>query len=221
MKLSFGLLLVLILFLVMCDTNPFHPDKESRRIDNQPPETYLFLFLLPDTSAGQDSVVTPGIDTTASKQIIHWWGEDKDGQVVGYYYQWNYQSNPVWTTLEYDTFYVPIRTSYDEFTFKVWAVDNDSLLDPTPAVQIFPVFNSFPEISFKNRSNPPASSGSPNVIAYTFPTRTFIWNVEDPDGIETVTTIYYALDDTSSWNLLPLPRFRNEWPLGWHPCLQM
>ncbi len=203
MKLSFGLLLVLILFLVMCDTNPFHPDKESRRIDNQPPETYLFLFLLPDTSAGQDSVVTPGIDTTASKQIIHWWGEDKDGQVVGYYYQWDYQPNPVWTTLEYDTFYVPIRTSYDEFTFKVWAVDNDSLLDPTPAVQIFPVFNSFPEISFKNRSNPPAPSGSPNVIAYTFPTRTFIWNVEDPDGIETVTTIYYALDDTSSWNSLP------------------
>jgi hypothetical protein len=187
----------------MCDTNPFHPDKESQRLGNQAPETYLFLFLGPDSSAGQDSIVTPGINTTASKQIIHWWGEDRDGQVIGYYYQWDYQPGPVWTTLEFDTFYVPIRTSYDEFTFKVWAVDNDSLMDPTPAVQIFPVFNSFPEISFKIRSNPPAPSASPNVIANTFPTRTFVWDVEDPDGVETVTKIHYALDDTISWITLP------------------
>jgi hypothetical protein len=198
MKKSSGLLFVLIFFLVMCDTNPFQSDKQSHPVANQPPETYLFLFL----PANKDSLAGPGIDTTASKQIIHWWGEDKDGQVIGYYYQWDYQLNPIWTTAEYDTFYVPIRTSYDEFTFRVWAVDNDSLIDPTPAVQVFPVYNSFPEISFKNRSNPPAPAGNPNVIAYTFPTRTFMWDVEDPDGIETVTKIYYALDDTTSWNLL-------------------
>jgi hypothetical protein len=41
------------------------------------------------------------------------------------------------------------------------------------------------------------------VIAYTFPTRTFIWDVTDPDGSETVTKIYYALDDTTSWIALP------------------
>ena len=83
MKHSFGVLLILLFFLVMCDTNPFHPDKESQPVDNQPPETYLFLFLPTDSTAGQDSLVAPGIATTPSKQIIHWWGEDKDGQVVG------------------------------------------------------------------------------------------------------------------------------------------
>jgi hypothetical protein len=30
-----------------------------------------------------------------------------------------------------------------------------------------------------------------------------MWDVTDPDGIETVTSIYYALDDTSSWIQLP------------------
>lgn len=190
-------LFLLSLILVTCDTNPFHPEKDGKPMANQAPETYLFLFL------AQDSLMMPGIDTTASKQIIHWWGEDKDGEVVGYYYQWNYQEEPLWTTSEYDTFYVPIRTSYDEFTFRVWAVDNDSLMDPTPAMQVFPVFNSFPEIAFKNRSNPPAPAANPNVTSYTFPTRTFMWDVADPDGIETITKIYYALDDTSQWFELP------------------
>ncbi len=178
---NYLLLVLLAFYSVTCDTNPFHPDKESGMMGNQSPETFLFLFPAPDT-VEVDSSDFIGIATTASKQILHWWGDDKDGQVVGYYYQWDYQDKPVWTTSEYDTFFVPIRSSYDEFTFRVWAVDNDSLNDPTPAVQIFPVFNSMPEIEFKLNSNPPAPAGNPNVTAYTFPTRTFIWDVSDPDG---------------------------------------
>ena len=71
------------------------------------------------------------------------------------------------------------------------------------AVQTFPVFNSKPEIEFKLNSNPPAPITGADVIAYTFPTRTFLWDVNDPDGIETVTNIYYTLDDTTSWIKLP------------------
>ena len=195
------LLALLAFYSVTCDTYPLHPNKESALVGNQSPETFLFLFPAPD-AIDEDSSGTTGIATTASKQILHWWGDDKDGQVVGYYYQWDYQDKPIWTTLEYDTFFVPIRSSYDEFTFRVWAVDNDSLIDPTPAVQTFPVYNSMPEIEFKLNSNPPAPAGNPDVTAYTFPTRTFIWDVSDPDGIETVTKIYYALDDTNSWTEL-------------------
>jgi len=202
MKLHNIILILLSLFLVTCDTNPLHPDKNGGLIGNQSPETYLFLFPAPDTSASDSSTYT-GIATTVSKQILHWWGDDKDGQVVGYYYQWDYQEKRTWTTSEYDTFYVPIRTDYDEFTFRVWAVDNDSLIDPTPAIQTFPVINSFPEIEFKINSNPPALPGNPNVTSYTFPTRTFVWDVDDLDGTETVTKIYYTLDDTSSWIELP------------------
>ena len=119
-----------------CDKNPFHPPKKSKPVSSQPPETYLFLFIAAD-SVGMDSTLVDitGIDTTTSKQVLHWWGDDSDGQVIGYYIQWDHQDEPTWTTSEYDTFYVPIRTNFDRFTFRVWAVDNDSLKDPTPAVQ--------------------------------------------------------------------------------------
>ena len=200
-------IIILATLIVSCDYNPFNPQKKSKPIGNQPPETYLFLFVEPETTyITQDSAVVDtlfsGLDTTASKQILHWWGDDGDGEVIGYYIQWDFQPEPIWTTSEYDTFYLPIRRNFDQFTFKVWAVDNDSLMDATPAVQTFPVFNSKPEIEFKIRSNPPAPAGNPNVIAYTFPTRTFMWDAEDPDGEETIVKIWYALDDTSQWNEL-------------------
>ncbi len=186
--------MLLILIAFSCNTNIFNEDKSSKLVQNQPPQTYLFLFTPEDS--------TLGIDTTASKQVVHWWGDDPDGDVIGYYIKWNYQEKPVWMNAEYDTFYVPLRTAYDEFELQVWAVDNDSLMDPTPASRIFPVFNSYPEMFFKNRSNPPVPAGNPNVTAYTFPTRTFLWEAYDPDGDATITDIFYALDDTANWTAL-------------------
>jgi len=204
-RLIFAIFIITQVLIFCCDKNPFHPAKKSKLVSNQPPETYLFLFLAEDSVGMVDStsVDISGIDTTASKQVLHWWGDDSDGQVIGYYIQWDHQDEPTWTISEYDTFYVPIRTNFDRFTFRVWAVDNDSIKDPTPAVQTFPVFNSKPEIEFKLNSNPPAPLGGADVIAYTFPTRTFLWDVTDADGIETITNIYYTLDDTSSWIKLP------------------
>ena len=209
-------LLLLALLVWACDETPFHPKKEANPVGNQPPETYLFLLSDTLNVGVVDSV---GIDTTASKQVMHWWGDDSDGLVIGYYVQWDYQDEPVWTTAEYDTFYVPIRSKFDRFTIRVWAVDNDSLMDPTPAEQTFPVFNTRPEIEFKNRSNPSAPGGQPNVTAYTFPTRTFMWDVIDADGVQTVTHIYYALDDTSTWETLPGGErsvFLTDLPAGEH-----
>jgi len=205
MKKTFFNLLLLFLFSAQnftCDENPFHADKASQEHENKAPDTFLFLFLGPDTSSASDSLSTPGISTTASKQLLHWWGEDADGDVVGYYYQWDYQQEPIWTTAEYQTFNVPIRSSYDEFTFKVWAVDNDSLIDPTPAEQVFPVYNSFPEISFKINSNPNMMGEDPEVINYTFPTRTFFWDISDDDGTETVMKVLWTIDDTTKWNVI-------------------
>ncbi|MBN2279180.1 MAG: hypothetical protein JXQ65_01225 [Candidatus Marinimicrobia bacterium] len=149
----------------------------------------------------EDTVIT-SLDTTASKQTIHWWGEDQDGEVVGYYYKWNYQDSPTFTTDEYATFYVPIRQQYDVFEFEVYALDNDSALDPVPARLSFPVFNSKPAITFRNKSNPQANPDNPNGISYTFTTRTFVWDALDPDGNETVMAILWALDDTTEWNII-------------------
>ena len=194
--------------------NPFVSHKKGQRVENLPPETYIYLFVRQDTSivldtvqtdqglkVVQDTIIT-GLDTTQSLQVVHWWGDDPDGVVIGYFYQWDFQSEPTWTTLEYDSIYLPIRQRYDAFTLRVWAVDNDSLADPTPAVLRFPVQNSPPQIEFRVNSNPPAPQGNPNVIAYTFPVRTFFWDVMDLDGRETVVKILWALDDTTQWNEL-------------------
>lgn len=121
MKLSipktFLILIVLgaLLYLPSCEKpTPDNP------LGNRRPETHLFLMPGP-----------AGIDTTLSTQVLHWWGDDPDGRVVGYFYTWDfiqelYPDSVVWTTAEYDTFLVPIRTRYDEFTFYVKAVDNSA-----------------------------------------------------------------------------------------------
>ncbi len=82
---------------------------------NRRPETHLFLY--------PGSV---GLDTTLSTQILHWWGDDPDGRVMGYYYRWNFDQELHWTRSEYDTFLVPIRQKYDAFSFYVQAVDNSA-----------------------------------------------------------------------------------------------
>lgn len=116
--LLFSVLIILTLLLITCTTN--NPTEVH---GNKRPETHLFL--LPGHA---------GLDTTLSTQVLHWWGDDPDGQVVGYYYSWDFYQNVKpdsfrWTTAEYDTFLVPIRQRYDAFTFYVKAVDNHALWD--------------------------------------------------------------------------------------------
>ena len=213
-KLIFTFLAFVIFWMISSCDNPFLKDKKSRGYENQKPETYLFLHFKSDTLMVQDTLMQDGnpiyvqdtvittLDTTASKQEIHWWGEDPDGEVIGYYYKWNYQDTMTFTTEEYATFYVPIRQKYDIFSFEVYAVDNDSAMDPVPATLSFPVFNSTPTISWRNKSNPSCSATNPNVTNYTFTTRTFVWDALDPDGNETVMAILWALDDTTEWNVI-------------------
>ena len=140
---------------------------------------------------------------TTSRQILHWWGEDPDGDVIGYRYRWNVDSTWTFTTKESGLFYVPIRRDLDVFQFSVEAVDNDSTYDPTPARLTLPIRNSPPMISFRYRSNPSVTNIQSDT-SFTFPTRTFVWDIFDQDGNETITDIFYALDDTcdTCWNQL-------------------
>jgi len=213
---------ILLLFVVSCSFWDY--EDPSIPFGSEVPETYLSLIANDTIYAHVDSttgeityaigeVPSLGIlwDTldyafttiTTSKQHLHWWGEDKDGNIIGYKYRWS--SDSVWTfTIEEEgLFYVPIRTDLDVFSFQVKAVDNDSLEDETPAILTVPIRNSHPEISFRYRSNPFVDDIQSDT-SLTFPTRTFVWDVTDQDGIETITNIYYALDDTceSCWNQL-------------------
>jgi hypothetical protein len=173
--------LVLAALFYSCSQSP-----PTEHVVNLPPQTHLFLSL-------PDSVEMP--DTSTSEKILHWYGDDPDGEVVGYYYAWDDTSDTSWTLTERvtDTFYVPIREAYGEFTFYVKALDNEGLEDPTPARMTFPVINSPPKVEF------PVDF----VINYSgedfvsFTVFTFGWSGSDLDGDETITSYeYYLGSDT-------------------------
>lgn len=206
------LLTVLLLGLAACDL--FHPKLPPSTAENRAPETHVSFFYHPDTTLGPgdywiyrgdttwvlDTLIM-GLDTTVSVQEINWWGDDPDGDIIGYYYRWSYMDEPVFTQDESAIFYLPLRTQFDIYSFHVQAVDNDSLIDPTPAVASFPVFNSPPTVEWKLNSLP-TSTRTEDSLHYSFTHHSFFWDVDDIDGDETVTNVFYALDDTSSWNRL-------------------
>lgn len=203
----------------------------SSRFENTPPETFLSIIskssiynhldtVICDSLGYCDSVYTyyfegdsvpPGyVDTLdnalqtvlASSQTMRWWGEDPDGDVIGYYYKWDHESDWTFTTSEFETFVIPIRTATDIFGFKVKAMDSDSLVDPSPATLILPVKNTPPKIEFRYQSNPIVTGSTADITERTFPTRTFLWTTSDDDGLETIDSIFYSVDDTSNWTAL-------------------
>ena len=221
---------MLIGMLAIAGCELFEEPPSSSPFENAAPETYLAVSsqsiiiarldsIICDTTGICDSVysyyfeadsVPPGeLDTLhdalqtvlASTQTMTWWGEDQDGDVIGYYYKWRHEPEWTYTTNESESFIIPIRTAFDIFGFAVKAMDSDSLVDPTPAEIVLPVKNTPPVISFRYLSNPIVDN--PNLPERTFPTRTFLWSVADDDGLETVDSIYYALDSTVSWTALP------------------
>ena len=150
---------------------------------NLPPKTYLTL--LPDSS----------LRATESQQHIHWWGVDPDGFVAGYYFSFD-SIQWVFTKSTDSVFTLHLNSADTTYSFWVAAVDNEGLKDPHPASLRYPIFNSPPSVSFIVNSNVPET---------TYTVATFQWTGTDPDGNETITNYYYALDDTSnpaSWKQL-------------------
>jgi len=195
---SLGLLLILGLLLACSEHKPSQPYGNLR------PETHLSIVL-------PEGVDTP--DTTVSRQMLHWWGDDPDGMVVGFYWAWEDTSCDTcwkWTTANNDTFQLRILSQYDAFTFYVKAVDNsaifdgypsDSLppadasgaVDPTPAAMTFPIRNSPPEVRWPAE----LSLVYANEDYVSFHVASFNWEGSDPDGEDTIVKYLYALDDTA------------------------
>ena len=187
----------------------------SDPVDPTSPETYLSLVAVdtiyssvdslgnniyaidevPDSGIVWDTLDQAFTTITTSRQELSWWGEDPDGNVIGYYYRWNTDSVWTYTDLESGVFYVPIETELDVFWFEVKALDDSGLEDVSPSKLVVPIKNSSPEISFRYLSNPQISDIGSDT-SFTFPTRTFIWDLYDQDGNETITDIFYTLDDT-------------------------
>lgn len=157
---------------------------------NQPPATYLTFY--PDEYLAM----------TSSRQILHWWGDDPDGKVVLFLYTWDnnaavpetfddFSATGAWdTTSTYsDTFSLKFTELDTVYSFRICAVDDEGLVDPTPAIQAFPIANSPPEVKFVVSTDIPET---------TFTVASFYWTGNDLDGDDTIDRYEYVLDDTTA-----------------------
>ena len=165
-KIASTLLFIGIIILTSCIKKP-----TETPIENIPPDTHIFVEGI--------------VDTVPAKQVIHWWGNDPDGHVVGFYYNWDDDPDTIFTTLKVDTFTLQASDTINFHTFKVWAVDNENTLDPTPAVLTIPVKNSPPTVEFVRNTLPPDT---------TLPVATFYFEGHDIDGDQSVVGFYWSLD---------------------------
>ncbi len=98
----------ILLFLLSCSE-----DQVSNPAGNQSPDTGLFLY--PDSTINQQP----------SRLHVHWWGDDPDGVVQGFYIKWE-GIDSVWgfTKSNDSIFSLPIGTSDTTYKFMVAAVDD-------------------------------------------------------------------------------------------------
>lgn len=185
-------------------------------IGNNPPDT--FIFLNPDSSISQQSsrlnVHWWGDDPDGIiiGYLFKWDGLDTE---------WHF------TTNNDSIFNLPIGTIDTSFIFKIAAIDNSANgvydsqiiwngvnigaepfidsdgngvytagekfndfgnIDPTPSELKFPIKNSSPQIEWSELTTLPETS---------FPVITVAWDVNDLDGIQTITEIFLAINDTT------------------------
>ncbi len=146
--------------------------KKLRPIQNLPPETYVFI---------QGSV-----DVVNHRVHLYWFGTDPDGSVASYKYRWVYpppaSQDPAWVTildehgsLRTDSMFTVFTGDSGEVTprFEIYAIDNEGLADPTPAVQRFLLSNLAPQVIF---TDPLGLADS------TYASATVSWTTIDPDG---------------------------------------
>lgn len=174
MKKLYTLLALITLIFISCNEVPTGTDV------NLPPNTFLSLF--------PDSTISP----QKTRVKITWWGDDPDGLVVGYNISFD-SLNWSYTTKNDSTFLLAINGNDSTFRFWVAAVDEEGLADPTPATNLFPVYNSPPSVKFNSGTELPDS---------TFTVATFLWTGTDPDGNSTIKNYHWALNDTSNWHLM-------------------
>ena len=159
------------------------------------PNTYLWLF--------PDSTVGVGV----SRQRLHWWGDDRDGVVIGFLFSFkvvteNVTSLPVPDTLRYvytlrndSTVFFPLDTLFQKFAVVVRSVDNSfGGLPEGSVVRMMPFpFRDSNDNGIYDTGDEQlpllASSVDPRGVVQTFPVRNtppsvvFVQNPNDPSAV--------------------------------------
>ena len=178
MRTCFLLLLALGLVLSSCE--------EGNPLENQPPETQIFL----------DAINLSGQSRLNSVVKLHWTGEDIDGFVTGYELSFD---NMDWSLVNNtdSTFRFPINPGSDSTDVDFWvrAIDNDNNTDPSPAFLRIPIKNAPPVAKIDSVKL------IPDTVYSVFST---LWSITDLDGDETLDSVFIKINEDGSW--LGLPR---------------
>ncbi|WP_143713057.1 hypothetical protein [Candidatus Kryptobacter tengchongensis] len=213
--------LKLLFFAVILLTYGCVKHKVAEPFPNAKPETYISLF--PDSTLNQST----------SNLHIHWWGVDKDGWVVSYVFSfdrvnwfWTFKNDSIFKLQIFgaDTSYnfwifavdntVKIKFSEGQrvnFVDKdgdgLWSlgekfeISPDDSYDDTPASLTFPIKNTPPTVEFAMTGE--FAGTRLDVPDTTFPIVSFQWIASDIDGDNTISEFWVALNDTSSWVVVP------------------
>lgn len=156
--------------------------EDNIALPNTPPETFI---------AVADSVRNP----TTYIQDVHWWGDDIDGEVIGYEYRWfqdpaepgcPMDTGWVFTVESSREFHIPVTQGVIRtHRVEVRAMDDDEAVDPTPSVLRVPVTNTPPTVTLRDRYDLPDT---------TYPAITVRWDAQDADGRETISSFRVWLD---------------------------
>ena len=140
---------------------------EPPKLENVPPETFLV-------------VTGDSLGPQLYRLQLSWLGTDADGRVTAYRHHWTCtpenQGCPLDTTWT-DTsalaalFTLPAPAGTARYLFEVAAVDDDGVVDPAPARQVFDLVNNLPEVDFEPMTLPVSS----------LPAVTFYLTAADPD----------------------------------------
>lgn len=149
----------------------------------------------PRTNLTINEVNRSGDDRLSSQISVSWWGDDPDGYVVGYEYTFNNDTAATswrYTTKTDSIFILPIEFGKDtsDVIFRIRAVDNLELRDPSGASVVFPIKNSAPTIRFITAEIPPDTSYS---------IFSFGWSAFDLDGQTNINKVEFAINTRSTW----------------------
>lgn len=143
----------------------------------------------PETSMSADTILRFEDNRFKSVVEVEWSGDDPDGFIKGFEVSLDGNS---WTfTTKQDssfTLVLPNNSDTADFIFYVRSVDNEGLVDPTPASLSYPVKNSAPEVQFIIGARNPSRS---------FPAVKYFWNASDPDGDASIDYFELVWNDTN------------------------
>lgn len=153
--------------------------------------------LAPETTVSVKDVTLADEATLTTTVHLYWSGSDQDGYVRSYQISLDGQnwSNGLSKTDSLFRFSFPAATDTSTIHFYVRSIDDKNLADPTPAIIKLPLRNSPPTAAWDADLLPFADT------LYTVTSLSF--RVADPDGSETLDSIFVRLNDEQTWFAIP------------------